>query len=251
MPTTSVRRKLEYMELYIGNINDFSTEYLLEKCCKERIERSMKYRFEADRKRSLLVHALLNLAVSELYPEINTPIKPYEDEYGKPHILLTGASANFQKESKELYFSLSHSGEYAVCAIADDLIGTDIEIIKGANTKIVNRFLADEEKNYIKNADDFYTIWTLKESFMKAVGLGMRLPMDSFSVSRINVHGCTCMYTAIPSHKNTSSLLPFLNGSGDLLTITGWFSGHIPGYALAVAGRSLDGKINIHAPENL
>ena len=31
-----------------------------------------------------------------------------------------------------------------------------------------------------KRCEEFYRLWTLKESFMKVTGLGMKLPLDSF-----------------------------------------------------------------------
>lgn len=94
---------------------------------------------------------------------------------GKPYI-----------KNSDFYFNLSHSGNYAVCAAAPYPIGCDIELREDVNLSIAERFFKSEEYEDIisdKNSTEkFYRYWTLKESFMKATGLGMSLPLDSFSV---------------------------------------------------------------------
>ena len=51
---------------------------------------------------------------------------------------------------------------------------------------LVNRFFAEAERDYIEAAQDkncaFTEIWSLKESYIKAVGTGMHMPLSSFSV---------------------------------------------------------------------
>ena len=103
------------------------------------------------------------------------------DEFGKPR---------FDKHS-EVHFSLSHSGRYAVCALSDKEIGCDIEQNrKGcACEKVASRFFAHAEQGYLDNFTDadkrisvFFDIWTRKESYIKAVGRGLAIPLHSFSV---------------------------------------------------------------------
>ena len=65
-------------------------------------------------------------------------------------------------------------------------IGCDIEQIQSANLKLAKRFFSSEEYLYIAELEGerqnyaFCRLWTLKESFLKVTGMGMKLPLDSF-----------------------------------------------------------------------
>ena len=111
-----------------------------------------------------------------------------------------------------------------MCAIADSPIGVDIEQIRENHHGIAERFFNRNELKYINDAESFYRIWTLKEGYLKAVGLGMRLPLDSFMISDPDPATGKCVY---------------LNENG---TETGFLGqSHITddGYALSVTCRSL------------
>ena len=110
-----------------------------------------------------------------------------------------GAWAVWEKMQQEYsfgtqtVFNFSHSGNYVMCAARDSAhqdmkIGCDIEQVKDFKEGVVKRFFAEEENAFIgaiKNEDakceSFYQHWVLKESFMKAVRLGMKLEMSSFA----------------------------------------------------------------------
>lgn len=221
------------MKIYIGNINEYSVDQLIPLVSGERVLTSMKYRFEADRKRSLLAHALLNRAICEAYPDITTPVDPVVDRYGKPHIY-TGSS--------EVYFSLSHSGDHAVCAINDSPVGIDIEFIGDEKDQIARRFFSRSDLEYINDAESFYRIWTLKESFMKVTGLGMRLPMDRFSVADMNPDKGTCRFILNPDQARdpddtevNAGLKQFLKADSCDFEICGRFMTYENKYSLAYA----------------
>ena len=100
------------------------------------------------------------------------------NEHGKP--FLRGSS---------LRFNLSHSGERAVCLVSDRECGCDTEKVRDANLKIATRYFSPPERDLLLSLSDsdeqnrmFFRLWTLKESFMKATGLGFSLPMSGFSI---------------------------------------------------------------------
>lgn len=146
----------------------------------ERYERAMKCKFEADRKRSLCAGYLLSHALKENYPAVTTPaLTAYAEPNGKPYL----------PEHPEIHFNLSHSGDYVVCVLDDKMVGIDIEECKTFREGIAKRFFTTEEYEDICSVQGeqerlrhFYTYWVLKESFMKAVGLGMSLEMSAFRV---------------------------------------------------------------------
>ena len=102
-----------------------------------------------------------------------------EGEYGKP----------FLTETPEIHFSLSHAGNWALCAVSGQPLGCDVERTGRADRRIPGRFFHPEEQAALaalKKPEEweqlFGRIWTRKESYLKAVGRGLSLPMGSFSV---------------------------------------------------------------------
>ncbi len=87
-------------------------------------------------------------------------------------------------------FSLSHSGEEALCAVNPGFeeIGCDVEAIKVPDMKVAERFFHPDEFSLLlsaegqKQAETFYRLWTLKESFLKVTGLGFSLPLKDFRI---------------------------------------------------------------------
>ncbi len=86
-----------------------------------------------------------------------------------------------------VYFNISHSGTVALAAFSDCEIGCDIEEIGQAKLDLAKRFFCSEEYDLLLMEADpekrnllFFRIWTLKESFIKALGYGMKLPLNSF-----------------------------------------------------------------------
>lgn len=87
-----------------------------------------------------------------------------------------------------LFFNISHSGKYVICAVADKAVGVDIEKISEYNENIPKRFFARKECEYLsaqpeanKNKE-FFRIWTIKESYIKMTGEGISCGLDSFWV---------------------------------------------------------------------
>ncbi len=90
-------------------------------------------------------------------------------------------------EDKDIYFNISHSGEYAICAVSYENIGCDIEKISDFNIKTAEKFFSKKETDIIKSELDydkrkelFYRFWTAKESYVKYLGTGLKTPFDSF-----------------------------------------------------------------------
>jgi len=89
-----------------------------------------------------------------------------------------------------LYFSKSHSGNLAVCAVSDCEIGIDVEKIRDINPRVSDRFATDREKEYIKNSENgFFKIWTLKEAYFKCIGTGLGSDIKdvSFEINGENI----------------------------------------------------------------
>lgn len=101
------------------------------------------------------------------------------NEYGKPHF----------KDHPEIRFSLSHSETKVMACFSRAEIGCDIQKIANVNLRIAERYFCENEKAAILNKrlpeerlEAFFRYWTLKESYVKALGRGMKIPFSSFEI---------------------------------------------------------------------
>jgi len=139
------------------------------------------FRFAADKQRSLIG----DLIVRKFYAK-ELKVDPFQlefdySEHEKP----------FLKSYPKAHFNISHSGDYVVVAFSDCQVGIDIEKNKGNRLKVARRFFAKEELDdlfaFAEEKDQieyFYQLWTLKESYMKAIGKGISMSLSSFSFQR-------------------------------------------------------------------
>lgn len=84
-------------------------------------------------------------------------------------------------------FNLSHAGDYAVLAVSNGNVGVDLERIRPIDwANISARFFHPEERAFLAQSSNpkaaFFWIWTLKESYLKAEGLGFSISPASFSI---------------------------------------------------------------------
>ena len=91
-----------------------------------------------------------------------------------------------------IFFNASHSEGLAIVAVARDrLVGVDIERVRpiADALEVAERFFSRNEVDLLRStpeesrAEAFLTIWTRKESYVKAVGVGLSIPFDAFDVS--------------------------------------------------------------------
>ena len=68
----------------------------------------------------------------------------------------------------ERWFSLSHSGGLALCAVSDAPVGVDVEVVRSRRTALPGYVLGAEElEEFDGSWEDFYRLWTRKESWCK------------------------------------------------------------------------------------
>ena len=160
--------------VYVADINDLpdplEVPESMDGLSEKRKEKIRRYMYPKDRKQSLGAGLLLNKVLPS-HGVLSNDIE-YE-ENGKPKI-------------QGIYFNLSHSGEMVICAVSEKPVGCDVEKIKEANLKVADRFFSENEVEYLKTFDEksraseFFRLWTMKESYMKMTGEGMRLALDQF-----------------------------------------------------------------------
>lgn len=89
--------------------------------------------------------------------------------------------------SSNIDFNISHSGKYVLCAISTMAkIGVDVEEIKDIPiVDFTNEFSPEEMKSFLNSGDSlnsFYSLWTKKEAFLKAIGTGLYVPLNKVHV---------------------------------------------------------------------
>lgn len=159
---------LEDAELYRMAYNNASSER------RQKVDR---YRFDKSKRLSLGAEMLLQYGLHQANVEYDQ-VRIKTGQWGKPSF-----------ENSHLFYNISHSEDWVMCAISDNEIGCDIEKIQSANLKVAERFYCPEEYSHIaeqESEDDkdllFHRYWTLKESFIKATGLGLKLPLNDFRI---------------------------------------------------------------------
>lgn len=97
--------------------------------------------------------------------------------FGKPYLAAR----------ERFFFNLSHSGKLAVCAVADQEVGIDVQQKRGLSQRIADRFFTAQEKLVLAQAlpkekeDLFYRIWSAKEAYIKLTGQGLGQGLATFT----------------------------------------------------------------------
>ena len=145
----------------------------------EKQERIKKYARPDDAKKVLLADILVRSVIASELKVNSKTIEFKANKYGKPIL----------KKDCGLHFNVSHSEDWIVCAVDDKPIGIDIEKIRPVELEIAAQFFSEEEYKILiaKSQENrqyfFFDLWTLKESYIKAVGRGLSIPLNSFTVS--------------------------------------------------------------------
>lgn len=157
----------------ITNLPDpLESSKLMEKIPKIRKQKIRKCKQLQARKQSAGAGLLLGYILKE-YGLVDAEIK--FGSYGKPEV-------------EGIFFNLSHSKSMVICAVSDKTVGCDIEQISVAPEKVADRFFSETEIEYLskfagqEKNKEFYRLWTMKESYMKMTGEGMRLPLYQFEL---------------------------------------------------------------------
>jgi 4'-phosphopantetheinyl transferase len=146
-------------------------------------QRAVRFRFEKDRTRYIVAHGCLRNILSHYLQCDPGELSFNTNEYGKPSV-----------NGYKLEFNLSHSGDYGLIGVnRERKIGVDVERIRSDMEfeSMARRFFSPNEVAELmstppeQQAIAFFNCWTRKEAYIKAQGLGLSLPLNSFDVSLI------------------------------------------------------------------
>lgn len=146
-------------------------------------ERAQRYHFKRDRDRFIAARGILRTLLSDYLNTSACRIHFLYNDFGKPFL---GVG-----ECGDIQFNLSHSDGIAVYVFTQGQeAGIDIERIRPIENQqqIIQRYFAPAEQLFFATVppqskdEAFFRLWTRKEAYVKALGLGMSLPFDRFSV---------------------------------------------------------------------
>ncbi len=172
---------------YYADFSSMDVEALIDKYSDKvdlhRLSKITRTQPPVARVRSLLAGYLLQVAVKEhLGIEDEEQVLDLQYRYGaqgKPYLA----------DYPQLYFSLSHSGSLVACAVSKQEIGLDVQEHVKIKSGLAKRFFTKDECALLHGQADakayerlFFRLWSIKESYIKFTGLGMKQGLDSFVI---------------------------------------------------------------------
>lgn len=101
----------------------------------------------------------------------------------------------FLKGISNIHFNISHCDMGVVCALSNQEIGVDIEEFLQPSCQAMKHVLNDDEYENIVSSQftdkAFIRFWTLKESWLKATGVGIAYGMKRLHINLIT--SCPCI----------------------------------------------------------
>lgn len=141
---------------------------------RDRLQRVSAIRSRKERERSIFAGLLLRYAFLDAGYDTTawSAVEIEKGVYGKPYI----------KGYQGFHYGLSHSGEWVACAVDTAPVGIDIQEIRPWKMTLAKRFYHEEEYNRLlaleevdqdRQTEEFYSMWTAKESAVKLSGRGI------------------------------------------------------------------------------
>jgi 4'-phosphopantetheinyl transferase len=143
-----------------------------------------RFHFPADRRRYLVTRALVRTVLSRYAPIAPADWVFAENAYGRPH------AVNAVSPDSSLSFNISHTHSLIVLGITSGRdLGVDVESVcaRAVSLGVAEHYFAPAEVAALATVPAsqqqyrFFEYWTFKESYIKARGMGLSLPLDEFA----------------------------------------------------------------------
>ena len=147
--------------------------------------RADRFHFDRDRNHFIACRGILRELIGSYLRCSPTSLRFSYGEFGKPALSL-------EDSSQPIRFNVAHSSGLALLAFARCCeIGIDVESIRAyfAGDEIAQHYFSKQELAELRalpeamRTEGFFECWTRKEAYIKARGLGLQIPLQSFSVS--------------------------------------------------------------------
>jgi 4'-phosphopantetheinyl transferase len=151
-----------------------------------------RFHFARDRHRYLITRALVRTVLSRYVAVAPQDWRFVEDAYGRPQIV------NEDPAARRICFNISHTRSLVVLGVTcEQALGVDTEDVHARNAElgIADHYFAADEVAQLRatplesQQTRFFEYWTLKESYIKARGLGLSLPLAQFAFDLSQARG--------------------------------------------------------------
>ena len=151
----------------------------------EELERAARFRFDVHRRRFVRAHGLLRRLLGAYTGVAPESLRFATEERGKPRLI--GAARDLA-----LSFNFSHAEDVALLGVGGGAaLGVDIEVKRDVPEldAISRSHFSRSEVCALyglppeRREEGFFAAWTRKEAYVKALGGGLSVPLDSFEVS--------------------------------------------------------------------
>ncbi len=145
---------------------------------EEEQNKKQRFHFQKHQHQYLITRALIRSILSRYIALEPHTWQFKKNKYGRPEVIT---------DILPLRFNLSHTDDLIICGVMlEKDIGVDVEGInrKNATKDIATRFFSTQEVIDLfskPNSRNFFDYWTLKESYIKARGMGLSLPLHKFT----------------------------------------------------------------------
>lgn len=209
----------------------------------EETEKQQRYMFENDRHCALVTRAFVRDLLSAYTTTEPADWRMAIGPRGKPELL---------NPPLPLRFNLSHTRDMIICAVTlEDDIGCDVEAVGRASDvlAIANHYFSASELKELFSLPEaeqrsrFFDYWTLKESYIKACGLGLfAIPLADFSfhIGRAA--------SAVMNDNVSLSFAPHIDDDPELWSSWIFYPGAGHRIAIATKRASLDEGTGNHPP---
>jgi 4'-phosphopantetheinyl transferase len=162
------------------------------------ITAAQRYRHHGARSQFLAGRAVVRHAVTAHTRLPACEVAIVADHNGKPRLGAPSAISDWR-------FNLSHSGTLVACAFARSEVGVDVETTSRRvdHGALARSHFSGAEADWIdaspsRRIERFTLLWTLKEAYLKAVGVGISVPLDGFEFSAIKHSSCRVQSRDLP-----------------------------------------------------
>ncbi|MEM8852715.1 MAG: 4'-phosphopantetheinyl transferase superfamily protein [Pseudomonadota bacterium] len=189
-PGAKSARGIAVWTVTLQTISEESWPHLAALLDAKESERAEAFVFERHRRQFGAAHALKRLMLSAATQGRHAPQDwSFQDgAFGKPHVA----------EPQSPHFNLSHCDGLVACAVSHCVdLGVDVEpVADPAPLDLADHYFACPESRLLTRMEPaerplgFFRLWTLKEAYVKARGLGLTQPLDAFAftLKPISVH---------------------------------------------------------------
>lgn len=157
---------------------------------------------------------LLKYALHREYGIVYDNNRIEKNQWGKPYL----------SAFPQVFYSVTHCKRAVAVITAPFRVGIDAEAVKEYSDTVARRICSETEMAYIDSAHDkniaFFRLWTLKESYIKALGLGLTFPMSkaAFCIDgdlQISTPLCGCRFKLIENNSDVVMAVCAMNGAAD------------------------------------